>query len=104
MPLTTGVLAAVGPLSRLLHSQLRERDHSEGKKPWLRQHKHQERKNTPHNMVILIGGLARVKTKSEAHVLAAIRYGNLFDRAQIGGARATDYTQVKVDTSGPKQD
>ncbi|WP_332717376.1 hypothetical protein [Pelagibacterium mangrovi] len=65
---------------------------------------HKERKNTPHNMVILIGGLARVKTKSEAQILAAIRYGNLFDRAQIGGARATDYTQVKVDTSGPKQD
>lgn len=66
--------------------------------------KHEERKLTPHNMVILIGGLARVRTKSEEHVLAAIRYGNLFDRAQIGGARATDYSQVRVDTSGPKQD
>ncbi|WP_417585103.1 hypothetical protein [Pelagibacterium sp.] len=66
--------------------------------------KHQERKNTPHNMVILIGGLARVGTKTEAHILAAIRYGILFDRAQIGGARAVDYEQVKVDTSGPKQD
>src|SRR5690606_9137053 len=62
------------------------------------------RKFTPHNMVILIGGLARVKARTEAQTLAAIRYGNLFDRAQIGGARATDYTQVKVDTSGPKQD
>lgn len=66
--------------------------------------KHEERKNTPHNMVILIGGLARVKTKSEAQILAAIRYGNLFDRAQHGGARAVDYEQVKVDTSGPRQD
>ncbi|RDE08364.1 hypothetical protein [Pelagibacterium lacus] len=68
------------------------------------QTKHQERKFTPHNMVILIGGLARVKARTEAQTLAAIRYGNLFDRAQIGGARATDYEQVKVDTSGPKQD
>lgn len=68
------------------------------------QTKHKERKFTPHNMVILIGGLARVKARTEAQTLAAIRYGNLFDRAQIGGARATDYTQVKVDTSGPKQD
>lgn len=66
--------------------------------------KHEERKNTPHNMVILIGGLARVKTKSEAQILAAIRYGNLFDRAQHSGARAVDYEQVKVDTSGPRQD
>lgn len=66
--------------------------------------KHQARKNTPHNMVILIGGLARVKARTEAQTLAAIRYGNLFDRAQIGGARAVDYTQIKVDTSGPKQD
>lgn len=65
---------------------------------------HKVRKFTPHNMVILIGGLARVKARTEAQTLAAIRYGNLFDRAQIGGARATDYTQVKVDTSGPKQD
>src|SRR5690606_22232898 len=52
------------------------------------QTQHQERKNTPHNMVILIGGLARVKSKTEAQILAAIRYGNIFDRAQIGGARA----------------
>src|SRR5690606_12597975 len=39
------------------------------------QTKHQERKYTPHNMVILIGGLARVKARTEAQTLAAIRYG-----------------------------
>lgn len=61
-------------------------------------------KNTPVNMVILIGGLARVRKKSETQILAAIRYGKLFDSAQIGGARAIDYTQVKVDMSGPRQD
>lgn len=66
--------------------------------------KHEASKNTPVNMVLLIGGLARVGTKSEAHILAAIRYSNLFDRAQIGGAKATDYSQVRVDTSGPRQD
>jgi hypothetical protein len=65
---------------------------------------HKASKNTPVNLVILIGGLARVKAKTEAHILAAIRYGNLFDRAQIGVARAADYSQVRVDTSGPKQD
>lgn len=66
--------------------------------------KHEERKFTPHNMVILIGGLARVKSRTEAQTLAAIRYNNLFERSQIGGARAIDYEAVKVDTSGPQQD
>lgn len=66
--------------------------------------KHEERKNTPHNMVILIGGLARVKTKSEPQILAAIRYSTLWDRAQHDGAKAIDYEQVRVDTSGPRQD
>jgi len=66
--------------------------------------KHVSSKNTPVNMVLLVGGLARVGTKSEAQILAAIRYSTLFDRAQIGGARAIDYAQVKVDTSGPQQD
>ncbi|HWJ88527.1 MAG TPA: hypothetical protein VNS12_10685 [Pelagibacterium sp.] len=65
---------------------------------------HEERKFTPHNMVILIGGLARVKSRTEAQTLAAIRYAKLFDLSQIGGARAIDYEQVKVDTSGPQQD
>lgn len=66
--------------------------------------KHEERKFTPHNMVILIGGLARVKSRTEAQTLAAIRYAKLFDLSQIGGARAIDYEAVKVDTSGPQQD
>lgn len=66
--------------------------------------KHQEQKNTPHNMILLIGGLAKVSAVNEIQTLAAMRYLNLYERSQIGGARATDYEQVKVDTSGPKQD
>jgi hypothetical protein len=56
------------------------------------------------NETLLVGGLARVKSKTAAQFLAASRYCHLPDRAQIGAARATDYTQVRVDTSGPQQD
>lgn len=56
------------------------------------------------NETLLVGGLARVKNRTEAQFLAATRYCHLYQRAQIGGARATDYTQVRVDTSGPRQD
>ena len=56
------------------------------------------------NQVVLVGGLARVKNKTEAQFLAASRYCHLFESAQIGPLKATDYTQVRVDTSGPRQD
>ena len=56
------------------------------------------------NMVEMIGGLARLKGASEMQIMAAARYRNAFDRAQIGGARAVDYAAVKVDTSGPRGD
>lgn len=56
------------------------------------------------NQVVLVGGLARVKGKSEAQFLAAARYCHLYETAQIGPMRATDYTQVRVDASGPQQD
>lgn len=56
------------------------------------------------NMVELVGGLARLKGASEMQVMAAARYRNAYDRAQIGGARAVDYAAVKVDTSGPGGD
>jgi pyrimidine operon attenuation protein/uracil phosphoribosyltransferase len=56
------------------------------------------------NQVVLVGGLARVKGKTEAQFLAAARYLHLYECAQIGPMKATDYSQVRVDTSGPRQD
>jgi hypothetical protein len=56
------------------------------------------------SLTILVGGLARMGWRTHAHVLAASRFCNLFERSQMGGARAIDYTQVRVDTSGPRQD
>jgi hypothetical protein len=56
------------------------------------------------NMIEYIGGLARLKGASEMQIMAAAKYRNAYDRAQIGGARAVDYTAVKVDTSGPRED
>lgn len=50
----------------------------------------------------LIGGLARMK-RTPAQEAAAARYRGLWERAQIGGARATDYSAVRVDTSGPSE-
>lgn len=52
------------------------------------------------NMIELVGGLGRLKGASEMQIMAAAKYRNIFDRAQIGGARAVDYAAVKVDTSG----
>jgi len=52
------------------------------------------------NLTTLVGGLARIKDRTDAQVLAAARYRGLWDRIQIGGARAIDYTAVRVDTSG----
>lgn len=56
------------------------------------------------NMLELIGGLARIRGRSEAQEAAAGKFRLLHERAQIGGARAMDYAAVKVDTSGPSQD
>lgn len=55
-------------------------------------------------MATLIGGFARVKGRSEAETLAAARFRGLYERAQLGGARAMDYEAVKVDTSGPQEE
>ena len=52
------------------------------------------------NMVTKIGGLARVAGLTEAHVLAAAKFRDLFDLKTLGGARATDYSALRVDTSG----
>jgi hypothetical protein len=68
------------------------------------QTQHQAGQMAAINQTLLVGGLARVKSKSEAQLLAAARYCHLYEVAQIGPTRATDYTQVRVDTSGPRQD
>lgn len=56
------------------------------------------------NLVEYIGGLARLEGVSELQIMAAAKYRNAYERAQIGGARAVDYEAVKVDTSGPRGD
>jgi len=66
--------------------------------------KHEASQLAAINQALLVGGLARVKGKTEAQFLAATRYCHLSERAQIGGAKATDYSQVRVDTSGPQQE
>lgn len=66
--------------------------------------KHQAGQTAAINQVLLVGGLARVKSKTEAQFLAATRYCHLYERSQLGGARAIDYEQVRVDTSGPRSD
>lgn len=50
-----------------------------------------------------IGGLARVDGVTEFQMLAAARFRSFWDQAQIGGARAIDYTVPRVDTSGSSQ-
>jgi hypothetical protein len=56
------------------------------------------------SMTSLIGGLARIKGRTEVQTMAASRFRTLAEQAQIGGARALDYGAVRVDTSGPSQD
>lgn len=52
------------------------------------------------NMLLLIGGMARIADRSKEQTLAAAKFRSLHERAQLGGARAQDYTQLKVDDSG----
>lgn len=56
------------------------------------------------NMVALVGGVARMKGLSEAQLAAAGRWRALSELAQIGGAVATDYAAVRVDTSASGRD
>lgn len=51
------------------------------------------------NMVLLIGGLARLR-RTEAQGEAAARYRSLHEAAALGMAKAIDYSQARVDTSG----
>jgi hypothetical protein len=52
------------------------------------------------NLSESIGGFARVTGRTSAQTEAATEFRKLADQAQLGGARAIDYTAVKVDTSG----
>jgi hypothetical protein len=71
-----------------------------------------QKKSGPHvgkvaarvNMLALIGGFARFRDRTEAQEAAAARFRGIWERAQIGGAKAMDYAAVKVDTSGPSED
>lgn len=52
------------------------------------------------NLIGLIGGLARIADVTEVQEEAAARYRRAWDAAQLGGARAVDYAQVRVDGAG----
>lgn len=51
-----------------------------------------------------IGGFSRYPNREDHHEQAAARYLSLYERAQIGGAKATDYSMPMVDRSGPSED
>jgi len=53
------------------------------------------------NLTELIGGLARVREKTEAQIQGAAHFRNVAERATIGAARAIDYSLPTVDSSGP---
>jgi hypothetical protein len=56
------------------------------------------------NLAVLIGSLARIDGCSKAQIEAAAKYRSIYERAQLGGSKATDYSAAKVDTSGPSED
>jgi hypothetical protein len=51
------------------------------------------------NLTGLIGGLAYVKKLTEAQSRAAAHYKQVAEHAELGGAKAIDYSAVKVDVS-----
>jgi hypothetical protein len=55
------------------------------------------------NMATMIGGFARVRNRTEAQTLAVAKFRGLCERSQLGGARAIDYSAVKVDVSGSRE-
>jgi hypothetical protein len=56
------------------------------------------------NLVTKLGGLARVKGLTREQQVAAAHYREVYERAQIGSARATDYEAVRVDGGGGGRD
>ncbi|RUT32631.1 hypothetical protein EMQ25_05645 [Arsenicitalea aurantiaca] len=55
------------------------------------------------SMSTLIGGLSRVRNRTETQTQGAAHFRRVAERAQLGAARAIDYEAVKVDTSGSGQ-
>jgi hypothetical protein len=53
------------------------------------------------SMEVLIGGAARLKGLSKGQVEGAREFRSTAEEAQLGGARAIDYSRPTVDTSGP---
>lgn len=53
------------------------------------------------NMSGLIGGLSRIKGRTEPQVQGAAAFRSVAERAQLGATRAIDYGAPRVDTSGP---
>lgn len=62
-----------------------------------------ERVDQPHNLVVMIGGFARVGNRTAEQTLAACRYRNLWEQSRLGSSKAIDYAQVRVDSSGPSE-
>jgi hypothetical protein len=56
------------------------------------------------NMATLIGGFSRFPGRTRLQEAAAMRFNTLAERAQLATARATDYSQPLVDSSGPQDD
>lgn len=58
--------------------------------------------DAPLNVTTQVGGFARVKGRTKAQTEAVARYRQLWENSIIGGAKAIDYAQARVDTSmGP---
>jgi hypothetical protein len=51
------------------------------------------------NMSELIGGMSRIRRRTETQTQAAAEFKSLAERAMIGGGRAIDYAAPRVDTS-----
>jgi len=62
-----------------------------------------ERVEQPHNLVVMVGGFARVSGRTPEQTLAASRYRSLWEQSRLGTSIAMDYEAVRVDTSGPSE-
>ena len=51
------------------------------------------------SMSELIGGMSRIRKRTETQTQAAAEFKNLAERAMLGAGRAIDYERVRVDTS-----
>jgi len=56
------------------------------------------------NMAAFIGGFGRYPNRTQDQEQAAARFLSLYQRSQIGGAKASDMSQPFVDGSGPREE